>query len=352
MEGDYSKLKVAAVQASPVFLDREATVEKACRLIRQVGSEGADLAVFPESFIPAYPEWLRFYPYGHPVCTRMGKELFKNSVEIPGPDTDRLCQAAWEANTYVVMGLNERRRGMAGTLYNSMLFIGRDGTLLGSRQKLMPTQTERLVHGLGDGAGLRTFPTEYGPLGGLMCCENGNPLFRFALVCQGEALHAANWPAFAVPGRSRELQEAMLIRMRNCAWEGQVFVISSAAMFTEEMADVLEVSREVRQKIDSWGGKSAIIGPKGQYLAGPADEGETILYADIDLEEILDARLNTDYTGHYGRFDVASLNLNQSPYRPVHYNSPVFQAARKTPPTGQSQGIAPTGNAGCENGQS
>lgn len=324
----YPKLKVAAVQAAPIFLNREATVEKACRLIRQAGSNGANIVVFPECYIPGYPEWLRFYPYSHPVCLRMGKELFKNAVEIPGEATEALCGAAKEAGVYVVMGLNERRPGMIGTLYNSMLFIHRDGSILGKRQKLMPTQTERLVHGLGDGAGLRTFLTEYGPLGGLMCSENGNPLYRFALVCQGEVIHAANWPAFAAPGRSRELQEAMLLRMRNCAWEGQIFVISSAAMFTGEMADALEVSHDVRQRIDSWGGKSVIVGPKGQYLAGPAEEGETIIYADIDLEQILEVRLNTDYTGHYNRFDVVSLNLNHWPYAPVHYKAPPKEASK------------------------
>ncbi len=318
----YPKLKVAAVQAAPVFMDREATVAKACGLIKEAGAAGAKIAVFPECFISGYPEWLRFYPFSHPICLRFGKEMFNSAVEIPGPATDELCRAAKEAGVYVVMGLNERRPGMVGTMYNSMLFINKDGTILGKRQKLMPTQTERLVHGLGDGAGLRTFPTEYGPLGGLMCSENGNPLYRFALVCQGELIHAANWPAFAVPGRSRELQDIMLLRMRNSAWEGQVFVISAAAMFTKEVADRLEVSQEVRQRIDSWGGKSVIVGPKGQYLAGPAEEGETIVYADIDLEQILEARLTTDYTGHYNRFDVVSLNLNHTPYVPVRLKAP------------------------------
>ncbi len=330
----YPKLKVAAVQAAPVFLNREATVEKACGLIKAAGAAGARIVVFPECFIPGYPEWLRFYPFSHPMCLRFGKELFNHSVEVPSPATDELGRAAKEAGSYVVMGLNERRPGMIGTMYNSMLFISKDGSILGKRQKLMPTQTERLVHGIGCGSGLRTFPTEYGPIGGLMCSENGNPLYRFALVCQGELIHTANWPAFAVPGRSRDLQDAMLLRMRNAAWEGQMFVISSAAMFTQDMADVLEVGAEVRAKFDSWGGKSVIVGPRGQYLAGPAEEGETIVYADIDLEQILEARLNTDYTGHYNRFDVVSLNLNQTPYVPVRLKS--VQEHEETGPAGEA----------------
>lgn len=327
----YPRLKVAAVQAAPVFLNREATVEKSCRLILEAGSNGAKIAVFPECFISGYPEWLRFYPFSHTVCLRLGRDLFDSAMEIPSEATDALCRAAKQAGVYVVMGFNERRPGMIGTLYNSMLFIHRDGTIMGKRQKLMPTQMERVVHGLGDGAGLRPFMTEYGPLGGLMCGENGNPLYRFALVSQGEVIHAANWPAFAVPGRARELQEAMLLRMRNCAWEGQFFAISSAAMVNEEIADAIELTKEVRQKIDSWGGKSAIIGPKGQYLAGPAEEGETIVYADIDLRQILDVRLNTDFTGHYNRFDVVSLNLNKSPYVPIHFTGGVEEGEVEQP---------------------
>lgn len=313
----YPKLKVAAVQAAPVFLDREATVDKACRLILEAGENGADAVVFPECFIAAYPCWFGFYPSQHPTCGRLNREMFKNAVEIPSAATDRLCQAARQANTYVVMGLNERRPGMMGTMYNTNLFIHRNGSIMGKHQKLTPTVTERLVHGWGDGRGLRVFPTEYGAMGTLICSENGNPLFRFALYSQGEVVHFANWPAFATPYGPGCHREAMLLRMRNYAWEGKVYVVSSAEIFTEEIADILELDGEQRRSIKEMGGCSAIIDPNGIYLAGPAGEEETILYAEIDLEKIVDARIVQDYTGHYNRFDVVSLSYNPAPYVPM-----------------------------------
>lgn len=343
MGDSYPKLKVAAVQAAPVFLEREATVEKACRLILEAGGNGADLVVFPECFIPAYPYWFNFYPAGHPVCLRCNRELFKNAVEIPSEATDRLGEAAHKANAYVVMGLNERRPGTMGTLYNSQLFLHRNGSILGKHQKLMPSSAERLVHGLGDGSLLTVFPTEYGPIGGLCCGENGNPLFRFALLAQGERIHAANWPAYVDPSPSSYTHEAMLLRARNYAWEGKLFVVSSAGVFGPEVADALELSEEMRRQIKGSGGYSAILGPAGQFLAGPAEEGETILYANIDLEEIIDARMRQDFTGHYNRFDVVSLSVNTAPLAPLRYSQPWGggPAAPARPP-----GIGPGGQPG------
>ncbi len=169
---------------------------------------------------------------------------------------------------------------------------------------------------------LRVFPTEYGPIGGLCCGENGNPLFRFALMCQGEVIHAANWPAYTNPFATSYTHEAMLLRARNYAFEGKVFVVSSAGIFTQETVDILELDTETRGKIREWGGYSAIIGPRGQYLAGPAGSEETILYAEIDLEHIIDARMMQDFTGHYNRFDVVSLNYNPSPTTPLRYMFP------------------------------
>ena len=276
MSDNYPKLTVAAIQAAPLFLDREKTLEKACQLIMESGEGGANLAVFPECFIPAFPYWYRFYKAFDPACVRFNRELFKNAVEIPSYYTERLCQAAKKANIYVVMGLNEKRPGMAGTLYNTMLVIHRDGSILGKHQKLMPSSIERLVHGLGDGSTLRVFPTEYGSLGCLCCGENGNPLFRFALTSQGEMIHAASWPTYTSPFSTGYTHEQMLLRARNCALEGKVYVVSSAEVFTQETADVLELDSQTQAKIQDWGGYSAIFGPKGQCIAGPAGSGKTI----------------------------------------------------------------------------
>jgi nitrilase len=342
MGDSYPKLKVAAVQAAPVWLNREATVEKACNLIKTAGANGASLVVFPECFIPAFPIWLAYYRQRDPVTLRSNMELYKNAVEIPSEATDRLCQAAKEANAYVVMGMNEKRPGVIGTLYNSQLFIHRNGTILGKRQKLMPTTIERLIHGLGDGSLLKTYPTEFGPLGGLMCCENGNPLFRYALYCQGEVLHAASWPTYAYPNLLPRVHDNIIIRIRNTAWEGKLFVISSCMIFTDEMADAMEINAETRKKITVRGGKSAVVDPEGQYLAGPIDEPiETIVYADIDMEQVVQARLITDYTGHYQRADVVSLLYNPATFASMRVAAPTWENVNMQSPKSDQPAAGP-----------
>lgn len=320
MSARTSTLRVAAVQAAPSFLNLEETVEKACGLIIEAGTQGADLIVFPEVFISGYCHWLHYYPAGHPMSINLNRELFKNAVEIPSPATDQLCEAARKSNAYVVMGINERRAGgIPGTLYNSMLFIHRNGTIMGKHQKLMPTFIEKIVHAIGDGSTLQLFQTEYGPLGGLACGENGNPLLRFALYAQGEVLHTASWPSYTDLSPSRLTHDLMLLRMRNYAFEGRLFVVSAAEIFTQQMADRMELNAEVRESISTAGGYSAILGPMGQYLAGPAEPEETILYADLDMEELIDARYRQDITGHYNRFDVVSLNYNGTADAPIRF---------------------------------
>ncbi len=320
MEDTYPTMKAAAVQASSVFMDREATVDKACRLIHEAGSNGADLIVFPELWVPGYCYWFRHYNGTHPVSIRLNRELFKNAVEIPSTATDRLCEAARAANAYVVMGLNERRPGkVPGTLYNTMLFIDRNGAIMGKHQKLIPTFTEKLLHAMGDGSTLRVFQADFGPIGGLACGENGNPLFRFALYAQGEVVHTAGWPdTFS----SLLWHDQMLLRLRNYAYEGKLYVVSAADVFTEEMMNAMELdidSREDSGPDASVGQASCIIGPTGEYLAGPAGKGEAIIYADLNIEDLIDARYQQDFTGHYNRFDVVSLNYNGAPNLPIHF---------------------------------
>lgn len=312
----YPRVRLAAVQAAPVFLDREATVEKACRLILEAGAERADFVVFPEAFIPAFPYWYYFYPAGHPVCLHCNRELFKNAVEIPGPAVAQLCAAARRAGCYVVMGLNERRPQHLGTLYNTQVFIDRQGRVVGKHQKLTPTFIERLVHANGDGSTLRVFPSPFGPVGGLICGENGNPLFRFVLAAQGERVHAANWPAYVY--RAQLTREDMLLRSRYAAWEGRVFVVAAASVFTAEMEEAMALPSALRQELMGRGGGSAIFGPRGEVLAGPAGEEETIIYADVELESIIDAKFRQDFTGHYNRFDVVAVVLNTTSAAPLH----------------------------------
>ena len=239
-------------------------------------------------------------------------ELFKNAVEVPSPTVDRLCREARDNHAYVVMGINERVPGTMGTLYNTMLFIGRDGEVLGRHRKIMPTFAERLVHAAGDASGLRVYPTAFGEIGGLICGENTNPLAKFALFAQGEKIHVASWPAFPTAANQVNREGASL-RTRAVAFEGKVFVLAAAGVFDQRMIDMLCDTGERRRLVATSGGNSAIVGPNGQYLAGPLPEGEGILVAEMDLEQIVEAKIVHDVTGHYNRPDLFTLTVDRRP---------------------------------------
>jgi nitrilase len=307
MGDTYPKFKVAAAQAAPVFLDRERTTDKACQLIRAAGKEGAKIIGFPECFIPGFPHWFDFRIARE--CRGFIKELFKNAVEIPSPSTDALCAAARDAKMTVVMGLNERDPGSMGTLYNTQLFIGPEGHIIGKHRKLVPTWTERLVHTGGDASTLKVFKTNEGPVGGLICGENTNSFYRMTLLLEGERIHVASWPAFP----SKAKQDAIDIRTRNYAFEGRCFVISATGVFSEEMTEMLCPTPEQKSKILGTGAFSSIINPAGEYLVGPDRGGENILYADIDPEVIIDEKISHDLTGHYNRFDLFTLVVDDRP---------------------------------------
>ncbi len=310
----YPKFKVAAVQTSPIFLDREGTVEKSCELIREAGSKGAKIIVFPESYIPTHPLWYAFVRSEESM--KYYRELFKNAVEIPSDATAKLCAAARDADAYVVMGMNEKNLGTLGTLYNTQLFIDRTGHIMGKHRKIMPTTTERLVHTGGDGSTLNVFNTEYGELGGLICGENSNALARFTLLAGGEKIHATSWPTFMTKGMMRS-KYAMEIRLKNHAIEGKVFVIGACGYFSDEMVEILCDTEEKRALLHERGGGSSIIGPDGHYIAGPLEEGEGIVYGDVDIEKIIDAKMLQDLVGHYNRFDIFKLQVNRDTHQAI-----------------------------------
>jgi aliphatic nitrilase len=319
MGDTYPKFKVAAVQAAPVFLDGEKTTEKACELIRAAGREGARVIGFPEAYIPGFPHWFDYRIARE--CKDLIKELFKNSVEIPSPVTDALCEAAGNARATVVIGLNERDPGTLGTLYNTQLFIGPDGKILGKHRKLVPTWTERLVHTGGDASTLKAFHTDVGPVSGLICGENTNSFYRMTLLLQGERIHVASWPAF--PSRMR--QDAIEIRTRNYAFEGRCYVISSTGVFSDEMKKLLCATPDQQKNLAGTGAFSSIIGPTGDYLAGPDTGGEKILYAEVDPEVTIFEKISHDLTGHYNRFDLFTLVVDDR----VTQRAPVFRDAEE-----------------------
>jgi nitrilase len=310
MGDTYPKVRVAAVQAAPVFLDREGSVEKACRLIREAGAQGARLAGFPEGFIPAHPVWYHFRPATGKESHRLARELVKNSVEVPSAATDALCQAAREADCTVVMGICEKRPGAMGTLYNTQLFIDRHGLIMGKHQKLMPTVGERLVHTGGFGDTLRVFDTEFGKISGLICGENSNPLAVFALAAQGTCIHVASWPNH-FSRSEHKMRDVVMFASRSLSYKANCFVLNCCATISEEMVRLLpyvEADRAFLEEADSGGG-TCIIGADSMVIAGPLGGEEGILYADIDLEDVVQAKLVHDYAGHYNRPDIFTLTV-------------------------------------------
>ena len=295
----HSKMKVAAAQLSPVFLNKEKTVRKACDAIAEAGRNGAKLIVFPEAFISGYPDWVWLIPNsGSKALNELYLKLVENAVSIPDETTKKLCKAAKEAGINVVMGMNERNSETSNaSLFNSLLFINEEGLILGKHRKLIPTGGERLIWSQGDGSTLASYETTAGRLGGLICWENFMPLARNAIYELGtQILAAPTWDKSA----------NWLISMQHIAREGGLFVISTCMpLRTKDIPDALDFKHlypEGRDWINT--GNSAIIAPNGKILAGPLEADEAILYADIDLDDIIKAKRMFDVVGHYSRPDV------------------------------------------------
>ena len=312
MGDQFPVTRVAVVQAAPVFLDREASVAKACRLIAEAGAAGAKLAVFGETWLPGYPIWLDVAPgaglWNHPPAKEVFTRLVANAVEVPGPVTEALGTAAAQAGCAVIMGINERERGRpTGTLYNTIVYLGADGRLLGKHRKLTPTYTERLVWGRGDGSTLKVVDLPQGRVGGLVCWEHWMPLARHAMHVTGEQIHAALWPT---------VNDIHLVASRHYAFEGRCFVVAVGSVLRRDQvpADLAIFQGDgIEPETHLLAGGSAIIGPDGHCLAGPAGPEETILYADLDLARIPAEHLTFDAVGHYGRPDVFTLTVNTTP---------------------------------------
>ena len=234
MGDHYGTVKVAAVQAASVFLDRERSTEKACRLIHEAGSNGARVIGFPEGFIPAHPVWYHHHAATGAIANRLAVELFKNAVEIPGPETDALCEAAHAANAYVVVGVCEKLPQTTGTMFNSQVYIGPDGTLIRKHQKIMPTVGERLVHMGGYGDTFGAFATEFGPMSALICGENSNPLAIFALIAEGTRIHVMSWPNH-FPTSGDPLRNRVAIDSQAFAQMSKAFVISACGTVDDHM---------------------------------------------------------------------------------------------------------------------
>jgi len=302
-------VKAAAIQAAPIYLDLARSLEKARELTAKASSLGARLVVFPETWLPGYPAWLDCCRdvalWDHPPMKRVFARLMENAVAVPGPAIDSLAEAARKNNVVLNIGVHERvtmGRGR-GTLYNTMLTFGADGSLLNSHRKIMPTYTERMIWGQGDGSSLRAVETNVGRIGGLICWEHWMPLARQVLHQSSEDIHVAAWP---------QVKEMNLVASRHYAFEGRCFVIACGAiMRASEVPDELEMSDSLKQRSESFvlNGGSAIIAPDGLLLAGPVFDQEVILTADLDLSRIAEESLALDVTGHYSRPDIFDVKL-------------------------------------------
>jgi len=314
------KIRIAAVQAAPVYLDREATLAKACHLIDEASRSGAQLIGFPEAYVPGYPYWARYMdPF---KAQKFTKKLIQQSILIPSEFTEALAQAAEKAHAYIVIGVNERDLHSTGTVYNTNLLLDPRGNIIGRHRKLVPTYAEKLVWAPGDGLGLRVYDTRLGKIGTLICGENTNPLARFVLISEGEQIHVANYPSLPRkdPG-AYNLAKDIEIRAAAHAFEGKLFCLTCCSTIDSSILDTLGTNRELRAILESGDNcHTAVYGPAGLSIAGPLAPGcEEILYADIDLEDLIMPKLRHDIaTSNYNRFDILSLVLRRCPPQPVY----------------------------------
>ena len=327
--GGRESVKVAVVQASPVFMDKQKTIEKACKLIREAGRNGAELVAFSEAFIPGYPA---YYTVGYETppheWTDYMLALQENSIVIPGEDTEMLGHAAREAGAYVVIGCNELDDRLGScTVYNSLLFVGNRGNVIGRHRKLMPTYTERLYWGQGGPNDIRVFDTEIGRIGGLICWENHMPLVRAAMIHRGEDFHIAVWPGNWKRGEDKLLDAdtspggascnlQSLIRVH--AFEAGAFVLSACGFLTsEDFPERWHYIRDGGHINYSWAqGGSAIVNPAGRYLVEPCFEKDAILYTDCYANQIKAVKAVFDSLGHYSRWDAVRLEVRNEAWNP------------------------------------
>ena len=317
MQDHPAPVKVAVVQAAPVLFDRQATLDKFKHLVVEAGKKGAQLVLFPEAFIPAYPRGLSF---GMVVGSRSNEgrrtwqRYWENAVEIPSPTTNIMGEAIAQVGVYAAVGIIERDNEFSGgTLYCTMIYFAPDGQILGKHRKLKPTGAERLIWGEGDGSTLTVIETGFGKVGGLICWENYMPLARMAMYSKGVEIY------LAPTADSRQTWQAT---MRHIACEGRCFVLGCNQYVRRDMypIDMQETEELKTQPEVMCPGGSVIVSPFGELIAGPLFGEEGILFAELDMGEVIRSKVDFDVVGHYGRPDIFCLQINEQAQRPVEVN--------------------------------
>jgi aliphatic nitrilase len=304
------RIKAAAVQLAPDLASATGTVDRVCDAVARAAAEGVELAVFPETFIPYYPYFSFVAP---PVSA--GKEhmrLYENAVEVPGPVTRRLSEAAARHSMVLVVGVNERD---GGTLYNAQLIFDTDGTLALKRRKITPSYHERMIWGQGDGSGFRAVDTAVGRVAALACWEHYNPLARFALMEEREEIHCAQFPGSMV---GQVFADQIEVTIRHHALESGCFVVNATGWLTREQIESITPDDKLRQALRG-GCYTAIISPEGAPLSPPVTEGEGMAIAVLDPALLVKRKRMLDSVGHYARPDIFSLLINREPH--VHVRS-------------------------------
>lgn len=327
------RVRVGAAQIAPKFLDKAGTLTKIGQTLEEAGRLGLDLLVFPETFLSAYPYWRGAVSVRR--STELAAAMQRQAVRIPSDDTDALSEMARRARVNCVIGLNELDdRPGSLTMYNSLLFIARDGSLLGRHRKLMPTHSERVYWGMGDARDIRVFPMDVGTVGGLICYEHHMTLLRAAMAVRGEELHVAVWPGWwgmeshlgakraEAGSRGCDVEPAV----REYAIENSVFVVSSSWFLPpEEIPAALKDEMRYNLAI----GGSCIVNPSGLFTVEPVFGKETIVWAEIDQEERRLAKAYFDSVGHYARWDLMRLEIREEGWEPTRPPEPDFRRLRE-----------------------
>lgn len=305
-------LKVAIIQHKPAFLDLEASLQKAEHCIVEAAANGAQLIAFGETWLCGYPSWLDYCPemglWDHEPTKQVFQKMHENGVEVPGIVTRRLGDLAREKLVIIGIGMNEvvRTGANQGTIFNSFLLFNQAGELAVHHRKLMPTYTEKLLYGTGDGFGLHTAETPFGNIGGLICWEHWMPLTRQAMHLAGEHIHLALWP---------KVHEMHQVASRHYAFEGRCFVIAVGQILqVKDLPKELKLPENLANQPEYYllNGGSCVVTPTGKYLLEPQFDQETILYANIpDLMQTYRERMTLDVTGHYNRADVFDFGVNR-----------------------------------------